>query len=53
MIEDLGLSQCADTRVGDETQRGISGGEKKRLAVGLDLLLRPSVLFLDEPVCAL
>jgi ABC-type lipopolysaccharide export system ATPase subunit len=50
VLEELDLQHCADTRIGDEIRRGISGGEKKRLSVGLDLLLRPSVLFLDEPV---
>ncbi|KAL0337422.1 UNVERIFIED_CONTAM: ABC transporter G family member 32 [Sesamum calycinum] len=44
----LGLDLCADTLVGDEMIKGISGGQKKRLATG-ELLVGPSrVLFMDE-----
>ncbi|KAK4479170.1 hypothetical protein RD792_014681 [Penstemon davidsonii] len=44
----LGLDLCADTLVGDEMLKGISGGQKKRLTTG-ELLVGPSrVLFMDE-----
>ena len=49
VIADLGLSRVADSLVGDITRRGISGGEKKRVNIGLELMGRPSILFLDEP----
>lgn len=49
VIADLGLSRVADSLVGDVTRRGISGGEKKRVNIGLELMGRPSILFLDEP----
>lgn len=44
----LGLTQCLDIRVGSEELKGISGGEKRRLSVGVQLLLDPSVCLLDE-----
>lgn len=53
MIADLGLEKCADTLVGDERIRGLSGGEKKRTAVAVELIMSPSVVFLDEPTSGL
>lgn len=44
LLEMLGLSHCYDTLCGK-----LSGGQKKRLDVALELLSNPSVLFLDEP----
>ena len=41
LIELLGLRRCADVRVGSATVRGVSGGEKKRLAIALGLLAEP------------
>ncbi len=49
VIEQLGLQKCADSKVGTEFQRGISGGERKRTNIGMELVLSPNVLFLDEP----
>ena len=49
VIEELGLEHCANTRVGTELLRGVSGGEKKRTCIGMELVLSPSILFLDEP----
>jgi ABC-type multidrug transport system ATPase subunit len=49
LLEDLGLTSCADTRVGDALARGISGGQKKRVSIGAQLVTNPSALFLDEP----
>ncbi len=49
VIQDLGLESCADTRVGTESLRGISGGERKRTCIGMELVLAPKILFLDEP----
>ena len=44
-----GLSNLSDTVVGGATGCGLSGGQKKRLVVGLQLLNLPSIIFLDEP----
>ncbi len=49
VIRQLGLEKCADSKVGTEFQRGISGGERKRTNIGMELVLSPKVLFLDEP----
>ena len=50
VMEQLGLSSLADARIGDERHRGLSGGEKRRLSIGLELVAKPDVLILDEPV---
>ena len=53
LIEDLELQKCADTIVGMDEIRGISGGEKKRTSIGVELMSDPKVLFLDEPTTGL
>jgi len=53
VIEELGLQACADTPVGNEFVRGVSGGERKRVNIGMELILDPPVLFLDEPTTGL
>lgn len=53
LIRDTGLIDCADTVVGNETIKGISGGEKRRVSIGIQLLSKPKVLFLDEPTSGL
>ncbi|KAJ9469406.1 ABC transporter G family member 7 [Diplonema papillatum] len=49
----LGLQTCADTMVGSLMIKGISGGEKKRTSIGVELISSPSVIFLDEPTSGL
>ena len=49
IIHELGLESCADTRMGTSLSRGVSGGEKKRTSIGMELILSPKILFLDEP----
>ena len=49
IIVELGLQSCADTRMGTPLSRGVSGGEKKRTSIGMELILSPKILFLDEP----
>ncbi|XP_020587828.1 ABC transporter G family member 42-like [Phalaenopsis equestris] len=48
VIKILGLDICADTLVGDQMRRGISGGQKKRLTTGEVLVGPTKVLFMDE-----
>ena len=49
VMASLGLSRIANSQVGDVTRRGISGGEKKRVNIGIELMSNPKILFLDEP----
>ncbi|KAK6979228.1 ATP-binding cassette sub-family G member 2-like isoform X1, partial [Biomphalaria glabrata] len=53
IIRELGLDRCADTKVGDEFIPGVSGGERKRCSIGMELIISPPVLFLDEPTTGL
>lgn len=52
-IDALGLSEAKDLKVGNPLQKTISGGQRKRLNIGLELLREPSVLFVDEPTSGL
>jgi len=49
IIDDLDLHSCIDTFIGTDFVRGVSGGEKKRTSIGMELVLSPKILFLDEP----
>jgi len=49
----LKLSDAMDVKVGDEDQKGLSGGQRRRLSVGIDLLRNPQLIFLDEPISGL
>jgi len=53
VIRKLKMDSCADTQVGSPLQRGLSGGERKRTAIGYELVTNPSLLFLDEPTTGL
>jgi ABC-type multidrug transport system ATPase subunit len=48
VVLELGLKECADTRIGNSGNKGCSGGEKRRTSLAVQLLANPSVLFLDE-----
>ncbi|KAG9459588.1 hypothetical protein H6P81_004096 [Aristolochia fimbriata] len=53
LMEELGLSHVADSYIGDEETRGISGGERKRVSIGVDVIHDPKILLLDEPTSGL
>ncbi len=53
VLEDLGLTETKDLKVGSPLQKTISGGQRKRLNIGLELLREPAVLFCDEPTSGL
>jgi ATP-binding cassette subfamily G (WHITE) protein 2 len=54
IISDLSLSSVRDSRVGDTRRRkGISGGERKRCSIGVEMVHRPRLLLLDEPTSGL
>ena len=52
-LEDLGLVETKDLIVGSPLRKTISGGQRKRLNIGLELLREPTVLFCDEPTSGL
>ncbi|XP_057805172.1 ABC transporter G family member STR2-like [Salvia miltiorrhiza] len=53
LIQQLGLSSSRNTYIGDEGTRGVSGGERRRVSIGVDIIHGPSLLFLDEPTSGL
>ena len=52
-LESLGLTETSDLKVGSPLDKTISGGQRKRLNIGLELLREPSVLYVDEPTSGL
>ena len=52
-IQEMGLTGALDTRIGGREAKGISGGQRKRLSICLEILTRPRLLFLDEPTTGL
>src|SRR5258707_13331766 len=53
VLANLGLSEIKDLKVGSPLQKTISGGQRKRLNIGLELLREPTILFVDEPTSGL
>ncbi|KAK2656668.1 hypothetical protein Ddye_009720 [Dipteronia dyeriana] len=53
LIDQLGLTSARNTFIGDEGTRGVSGGERRRISIGVDIIHGPSLLFLDEPTSGL
>ena len=47
VIEVLGLTECADTLIGDVSSRGVSGGQRKRTNIGIELAVAPTAIFLE------
>lgn len=52
-LKDLGLDTIKDLKVGSAINKYISGGQRKRLNIALELIREPAVLFLDEPTSGL
>ena len=52
-LQSIGLFECKDLRVGSVMDKTISGGQRKRLNIALELIREPSVLFVDEPTSGL
>lgn len=53
VLHDLGLDGTEDVLIGSPEKRGISGGQRKRVNLAMELLTEPLVLFLDEPTSGL
>jgi ABC-type multidrug transport system ATPase subunit len=53
LINELGLNKCKDTIIGSILKKTISGGERKRVSIGVELITDPSVILLDEPTSGL
>ncbi|MCU0408090.1 MAG: ATP-binding cassette domain-containing protein, partial [Bacteroidales bacterium] len=53
VLQDLDLYEIKDLQVGDLLNKKVSGGQRKRLNIGLELMREPAVLFVDEPTSGL
>lgn len=49
----LKLTKCQNTRIGGQLVKGVSGGERKRTSIGVELITDPTLIFLDEPTTGL
>ncbi|EER10001.1 ABC transporter, putative, partial [Perkinsus marinus ATCC 50983] len=52
-IDMMGLRSCENVLIGDVFRKGVSGGQKRRVSVAIELLKQPSILLLDEPTSGL
>jgi len=47
------LTKCQNTKIGGPLVKGVSGGERKRTSIGVELITDPNLIFLDEPTTGL
>ena len=52
-IKELRLNKCQNTKIGGPLVKGVSGGERKRTSIGVELITDPNLIFLDEPTTGL
>jgi ABC-type multidrug transport system ATPase subunit len=52
-LHNLDLTKCENTLIGGGLRKTISGGERKRTAIGMELVTDPSLVLLDEPTSGL
>lgn len=53
VVDILGLAESRDVQIGDGIERGVSGGQRKRASIGLELVAAPLAILLDEPTSGL
>ena len=53
LLDEVGLTNVSDVLIGSVMQKTISGGERKRTAIGVELITDPSLILLDEPTSGL
>jgi ABC-type multidrug transport system ATPase subunit len=53
IITELKLTKCQNTKIGGPLVKGVSGGERKRTSIGVELITDPNLIFLDEPTTGL
>jgi len=53
IVKELRLNKCQNTKIGGPLIKGVSGGERKRTSIGVELITDPTLIFLDEPTTGL